>query len=316
MAAPPPPGTVINFGLVTGPFAAGMMVCCPLFGITCAQTIYYYRMYPGDLMYRKILVGVLFLLDTAHMAFVAEAIHHIYVYCKFPPNTPHVLNIALSFGGAFTMIVILTSVVQGFYAWRAWTLSQRHPWRKPIVGAIIVLSFLQFVFGIGNNVYLYFQDTIDTAHFPVQQALYSLQLATAMLCDITITVALVYFLNRSRSGFRSSEYAVDRLVLYSVNVGLITTVVSILTFITFYAIPQSTLFTLFGESIAKLYVNSMLVTLNSRNSIRKALGATQTSSSGKFLQLSKLSQSTTSTRVAATPYQQKSFGEEQAKFPA
>ncbi|KAG6906291.1 hypothetical protein DXG01_014738 [Tephrocybe rancida] len=50
---------------------------------------------------------------------------------------------------------------------------------------------------------------------------------TSVICDMNISLSLVYFLNKLRTGFRSSENIINRLVLFSINVGLLTSAIAI-----------------------------------------------------------------------------------------
>ncbi|KAF8069226.1 hypothetical protein FPV67DRAFT_1111484 [Lyophyllum atratum] len=268
MATTAPGAPLINYGTTEGPFLIGVMVSCALFGITCAQTAYYYRTYPGDHVYRKILVATLFVLETAHLFLVSEAAHFFYVIAKQPENLLGMFLIRKSFAVSFGLTVIITSLVQAFYGWRVYSISNLHKWRKFAVGLIALTSFVQFGFGVACDTLLFVNPNLTSVHEPTIQALYSTQLAGAMACDLFISLSLVHFLNRSRSGFNSTENIIDRLIIYSVNVGLVTAAMSICTFVTFHTLLTSTMFTLFTEIISKIYVNSLLVTLNSRNSIK------------------------------------------------
>lgn len=262
---------LINYGATEGPFLIAVMVSCALFGITCAQTVYYYRTYPADHPYRKWLVAILFIMETAHLFLVSEAAHFFYVIVKAPENLLGMFLIRKSFSASFAFTVIITSIVQAFYGWRVWSIANLHKWKTISVVLIAITSFLQFGFGVAVDVLLFTNPALTSVHQPTVQALYSVQLATAMACDVIISIALVHFLNRSRSGFNSTESIIDRLVIYSVNVGLVTSAMSICTFVTFHTLLTSTMFTLFTEVISKIYVNSLLVTLNSRNSIKTVM---------------------------------------------
>jgi len=265
-AALPP---FINYGTTESPFLVGVMISCALFGVTCAQTTYYYRTYPTDHIYRKVLVAALFILETAHLMLVGEAGHFFYVVTKMPENLLGMFLVRKTFASSFALTVIITSLVQAFYGWRVWSISNLRRWRKPVVGIIAATSFTQFCLGIAADALLFIHPALPAVHQPAVQGLYSAQLATAMACDLVISLALVYFLNQSRSGFNSTENIIDRLIIYSVNVGLVTSAISVCTFVTFHTLPSSTMFTLFTETISKIYVNSLLVTLNARNSLKK-----------------------------------------------
>ncbi|KAG6909325.1 hypothetical protein DXG01_001124 [Tephrocybe rancida] len=87
----------------------------------------------------------------------------------------------------------------------------------------------------------------SVAHFMATlKALATVNLIASILCDLTISVSLVYFLNKLRSGFRS------------INVGLLTSAIATATLITYFVIPDLTFAGLHAIG-AKIYVNSVLV---------------------------------------------------------
>ncbi|KAF7419187.1 hypothetical protein PC9H_001772 [Pleurotus ostreatus] len=95
-----------------------------------------------------------------------------------------------------------------------------------------------------------------------------LQLAASVVCDVLITGSLVWYLRRGRGAFKQTQNLVDRLVIYSINIGLVTSMLSLVAMITWFAMPDNFIFTTFHILIGKVYVNSWLVTLNTRKTIR------------------------------------------------
>ncbi|KAG6913783.1 hypothetical protein DXG01_004324, partial [Tephrocybe rancida] len=100
----------------------------------------------------------------------------------------------------------------------------------------------------------------------------------SIVCDATISLSLVYFLNIMQSGFRNSRNLINRLVIFSINIGLLTTAIATCTLIT-YLVSPTILFSGIYAINAKVYVNSMLVTyvgqLNSRVKAQEMLDGTQ-----------------------------------------
>ncbi|KAG6901158.1 hypothetical protein C0995_016345 [Termitomyces sp. Mi166 len=99
---------------INAPFLVAWMTDLALLGITCSQTAYYFRMYPGDHQFLKGVVAVLFIMEGAHVAFLAQGVHYDYILSKIPENTGSPVGIG--------MTVILISAVQIFYAWRIYRL--------------------------------------------------------------------------------------------------------------------------------------------------------------------------------------------------
>ncbi|KAG6809384.1 hypothetical protein H0H93_015848, partial [Arthromyces matolae] len=57
------------------PALYGMMIGLSLYGIALAQVAYYYRKFPMDANYWKILTGSLLVLDSLHIFSLAAGIH-------------------------------------------------------------------------------------------------------------------------------------------------------------------------------------------------------------------------------------------------
>lgn len=162
---------MVNVGSFQAPFLAGTMACGPLYGITCAQTAHYYRTYPRDHALVRLLVGILFLLETAHVALLTQAAYFIYVTCKMPENTDKGLLVVQGFAISVTMTAIITIAVQSFYAWRVYSISIRRKVRNPVVAFILATSFAEFCLGLATNAMLFGNPSIDSARGKLQRVL-------------------------------------------------------------------------------------------------------------------------------------------------
>jgi len=113
-------------------------------------------------------------------------------------------------------------MTQGFYTFRVWIVSGQH---KGIVAALVFLSIIQLVTGfvvVATLVLIKPNDTADIAKgLPFVGE--SIAQSAAILCDGIISASLVYFLRRTHSIHHSTQFALRRLALYSVNVGIVTT---------------------------------------------------------------------------------------------
>ncbi|KAJ8501861.1 hypothetical protein ONZ45_g11996 [Pleurotus djamor] len=203
------------------PVLLGAIINCPLFGITVAQTIWYYRTYPRDSMFMK---GWL----------------DLYFAC------------------------ITVTMVQGTFAYRVFVLSEKNWW---ITSVLATLTLCQFAAGIGMSIVQSIHNDISALHIPISTILGHFEFSSTILCDLLISLSLAYYLNRCRSGIRRTENLVDTLIIYVVGIGLLTTVFAILVFVTWIVMPERLIFFTFHSIISKLYVNSLLVTLNARTSL-------------------------------------------------
>lgn len=210
------------------------------------------------------------LLETAHVALLSQAAYFVFVYCKLPENNIKALSVASGFAVSVTITAIITIIVQSFYAWRVYTLSIWRQVKYPVVAFILATSFAEFCLGLATNALLFGKPPVDSTRGKLQRRLYSATLISTITCDLTISVALVYFLSQMRSSLRSTRNVINRLILFSINVGLLTSAIALCTLVSYYVTPPTSIFfSVFVAINGKFYVNSMLVTLNSRKSARE-----------------------------------------------
>ncbi|KAJ7103760.1 hypothetical protein C8R44DRAFT_808080 [Mycena epipterygia] len=267
-------------GVLYAPFLGGMMVGCFLFGITISQTIIYFRNYQDDTLFLRGLVGGALIVDTFHFVMVAEGVHNWYIFCKLPQNYAGLLLFHWSLGASIIATYVITSMVQALYVMRVWLLS-KNLW---ITGFISLLSIVQLAFGLFLWEDLFAADSLTALHGTLGQIGGSVELASTTLCDIAISVSLWYYLHKGRTGFASTEKMIDKLILYMVNLGLLTSVASLLTLILWLVMPTSFAFVSLTLIRSKLYCNAMLVTLNYRQTVRTALGSKNTQQTSKYFQ--------------------------------
>ncbi|KAF8970224.1 hypothetical protein BDZ97DRAFT_1754216 [Flammula alnicola] len=91
-----------------------------------------------------------------------------------------------------------------------------------------------------------------------------LRLSSAAVCDTAIAISLSYFLHKKRTGFKRSDEAINHLILFSINSGLLTSVTSIASLITYLVIPRAWVYTALCFLISRLYATTFLCSLNSR----------------------------------------------------
>ncbi|KDQ28629.1 hypothetical protein PLEOSDRAFT_1070617 [Pleurotus ostreatus PC15] len=68
------------------PLVVGMILSSSLFGITIAQSMYYFRHYRNDVTIIKAFVATIMVLDTAHTIALSWATYFYYVVNKLDPG--------------------------------------------------------------------------------------------------------------------------------------------------------------------------------------------------------------------------------------
>ncbi|KAJ7116963.1 hypothetical protein C8R44DRAFT_738828 [Mycena epipterygia] len=98
--------------------------------------------------------------------------------------------------------------------------------------------------------------------------------------DVMISVILAILLQSSKTGFKESMVLINRLMAFTFATGLPTSSFALLAAVSIGAFPQIQLYVCFCILPGRLYTNSLLVTLNSREYIRSG---TENGSGEQFL---------------------------------
>ncbi|ESK93753.1 hypothetical protein Moror_1451 [Moniliophthora roreri MCA 2997] len=86
--------------------------------------------------------------------------------------------------------------------------------------------------------------------------------------DVFIATGLFFFLHRSRTGFKKSDTMISKLIMFSVSTGLLTSICAIASLLSILVWGDTLIYVAFYFSLGRLYSNSLLATLNARQSIR------------------------------------------------
>nr|GAT51109.1 predicted protein [Mycena chlorophos] len=97
----------------------------------------------------------------------------------------------------------------------------------------------------------------------------TVQTAASLVCDISITTYLCLFLKRHRNGMPRTHRLLKAVMINAVNRGMLTSLTSAGTMILFLAFPDTFWFFLTLAPNSKLYMISMLSTLNMRGQLTK-----------------------------------------------
>ncbi|KAJ7688363.1 hypothetical protein B0H17DRAFT_654790 [Mycena rosella] len=241
----------------------GFCVATTLYGISVLQVYLYFRRYTKDRWALKTTVATLWTLDTLTTIFVA---HSLFVFVLGILNKKNDTDIPWSFTAEKLLVTIITFISQCFYAHTIWKVSQN----RTTTTFIAFLAFSSFGLGIYTTVHL-FQNpaltSISTRGFLIISGLVQ---GLAALNDIAITGALSYYLHARRSSLPSSEKLIDTLIVYAVSRGVLTAIAQIMFLVLNVALPHRQFWLPFHMTVGKLYVNSVLATLNVRQTLTQS----------------------------------------------
>ncbi|KAG6885746.1 hypothetical protein C0993_010256 [Termitomyces sp. T159_Od127] len=161
------------------------------------------------------------------------------------------------------MLGLTALLVQGFLTLRVWRLSNKNVW---LTSTVILLVAAEFgcVVAFGT-LSLQFKTFIEL------QQLKSLSISVNGLAatgDVLIALILCTLLHRSRTGFHRSDTMINKLILFAVNTGFLTSLCAVASLISIVVASNTFLYIAFYFCIGRLYSNSLLATLNARKMIR------------------------------------------------
>jgi len=223
----------------------------------CIQVWSYYQRYPNDSSSYKLLVLSLWVLEALHQAFVGHIAWYYIVENEGsllvllnPPVWTLSVQILL---GAFVGLIVKTC-----FGLRVWKFSRGN---ILVTGIILGMALAQFATAVVF--------TIRSFHLRVGLANEIKTLATTALTlgvatDIFTAASLSFFLHRMRTGYKKSDTLINRLIIYSVNTGTLTSVFSCAVLVSYNMMPDNLIFIALYFILSKLYANSCVATLNTR----------------------------------------------------
>ncbi|KAI5122842.1 hypothetical protein M0805_003137 [Coniferiporia weirii] len=247
-----------------GAILIGGFVSVFLYGVTCLQTFIYFQRYPGDRGFIKASVLLVWLIDSFDAALTCQICYYYLVSNYADP-------LAIFFPvWSLKLHVFVTSlsdfIVRTYFARRIYTLSHGN---KLITGVILALSIVDLVVGTIITVRAFhiatFAGLIGVAD------LFYLNFASNISADTCVALVLCYYLWTNRTGLRRTDSLVVKLILYTVNTGMLTVLDAAAGLICYAALPTTLVFIAFYLNLSKFYVNSYLASLNVRKTLLSSM---------------------------------------------
>jgi len=255
------PATVRN---TYGALLLGAFFACCFSGIVTVQSFLYMKLYPKDTARTKVMVCAIWFLDTLHTCLIIASIWN-YLIPHFG-DMPRVDFIPWTVSMSIAVTAILTIIVHCFLAQRIFRLTNKD-WR--ITAPILVLAVLRLCAAcVTTSEMLRLQSF--KAFYKQFRWVFTLGLSLSSSADILITISLCYKLRTSRTGSRGMDNVIDSLVLYTFENGSLTGAGTVLSMICWLTMPYNRLFLGLHFIIAKLYANTLLVTLNTRRNLSES----------------------------------------------
>ncbi|KAJ6529751.1 hypothetical protein B0H19DRAFT_1384880 [Mycena capillaripes] len=257
------PVVSLNPDTTLGAYQIGVLVLYVLFGVTTAQMYIYFTRFPEDCIRLKVLVAFVWACELAHTLCVG---YGLYVWTISEYGHPELIfghsNTSLAVAVVFSGLI--GSSVQGFFSFRIYSLSGR----VYIPLFICIMSLWRLLSSILVLTGTLRSGTVEGAEGQWGWALLA-SWSVSAANDLAITVALVAILIRQRTYVQKRTVVpVDKLIAWTIETGMLTSACGILMLICFVTMRNNYTFLTFFAVEARMFSNSLLASLNSRETLR------------------------------------------------
>ncbi|KAI6112378.1 hypothetical protein EDD17DRAFT_1760232 [Pisolithus thermaeus] len=246
-----------NANPILGPIITGAVLSGVLYGSATVQAYLYYQRFPRDNWKVKSLVAFQITIQTIHLAFMIAGMWVMVVTDYADPQELSVLP------KPTVVTIILCSpialAVQGYFVLRVYRLSEQP--LLLLLGGLLAVSkcTLHLVFGVAAYIV---RDVVPL----VQNWGWCITgfLVLSISCDTLIATALSHHLKLRKTGFDRTSRVIDRMIMYTLATGLITSATELAEAICFWTMDYNYVWMGLYVVESGLYTNSLLAALNSR----------------------------------------------------
>ncbi|KAJ3744020.1 hypothetical protein DFH05DRAFT_1615203 [Lentinula detonsa] len=240
----------------------GMAVAGFLLGLSFLQAYIYFSEQNDTLVVRS-LVGLVVSFDFVHQALIS---HTVYYYLILNYGDPSALgSVVWSLLAEVIFNGFTAFCVQSFLTWKIWRLSNSNMWVTGVVAALVLAEFgCVIAFGIIAlvRVRTFAELATDLKGLSITVN------ALAAAGDVLIAAILTWLLQTSKTGFQRSDTMLNKLTIFAVNTGALTSLFAVASLISILAAPNTFIYITFFFCMGRLYTNSLLASLNARKKIR------------------------------------------------
>ncbi|KAJ3871570.1 hypothetical protein F5051DRAFT_457041 [Lentinula edodes] len=251
-----------------GIWLASMFLATILYGMGLLQAWLYFHWYSKDHLGVKLTVLALILFETFQITTFFAATYDTLIH-DFG-NVPALFIITWMDSAQLIAGYMSAFTVQIYFGYCLYLLNKKQVF---VTGLIMVLALTQIGAGIAQTV----RTTMIGSFLEIDNTkqITSLQSASALACDVVITTALYMTLRSKRTQVKATNTVLQTLMINAVNRGVLTAVAAAINLILFLALPGTFYFFLGLMTSSKLYMNSMLATLNTRQHITQVMNNTE-----------------------------------------
>ncbi|KAF8584810.1 hypothetical protein K439DRAFT_1616425 [Ramaria rubella] len=263
----------VNLNTSLGAILAGVLISTCLYGTIVTQAYnYFLNSWRNDPLWLRLFVITFCFLETGHTVFICHAIYDSLVtnwgVVTSLNDLPWTLKSTIlwsSFVGLCLQLFLANRIRIISRRWEIFTFIHLLVWVRVALGIFVTIKDLE-----NHNL-----EEFQAKYLWCFTSLMVLIVVT----DSTNAIALSYYLSSNRSGIKQTDMIVNRMIMFSIESGILTSVCTIIMLIFFLSMKNKAIWLAVFVIIAKNYSNSILISLNSRSSYRNA-GRTRQSTAG------------------------------------
>ncbi|TFK51489.1 hypothetical protein OE88DRAFT_1735384 [Heliocybe sulcata] len=248
-------------------YFGGAIASTLLYGVALGQACRYYQAFPKDGLGLKTVVATCILLETLTQFMLTHALWFFFILkCE---GLPLPLCTVWSYMFSNVPSGLVVAIVQCFYIQSLWCLGQ-----KIFACILAVGSIFEFMVGIVYLIVAYTNPSLDVAKGSalVHEVLVYAAIAASILTDAGITIMMCRALLQGRQdSLGKSRSVITVIITWTLATGVLFTLSALVYTIIVITLPTSSIPNGFYFAAAKLYVNSMLASLNNRENLRDKL---------------------------------------------
>ncbi|KAF9005014.1 hypothetical protein BDQ17DRAFT_1408399 [Cyathus striatus] len=232
-----------------------------LYGCGILQAWLYFHWYPKDHWGVKTMVAVLVILETIQEATFFESTYRAFVL--HPGDINALFTIAWEDSTQLLSEFLTAFVVQIYYlGFSIYTSDKKE---KNAAPSTLTLALIQIGASIAQTTVTQLLGSL--VKLKKTRGIITAQASAAALCDIVITILLLRTLDRKKSAIKSTNSMLNMSIVNVVNRGILFALCAFMYITLFWSSPRTFYFFLALVPHSKLYMNSALAMLNTRQHI-------------------------------------------------
>ncbi|KAF8888518.1 hypothetical protein BD779DRAFT_1800151 [Infundibulicybe gibba] len=258
-------------GSALGMVELGILFALLTHGALTVQTYTYFHYFASDPLPLKFVISLIWAASSAHVACAMWVLYSITVTSHGVPVDLMEFPLAFPIGSALGAIIHCS--VQWVYIYRMYKFG--NSWYTPLL--CCVLTAYECASGLAFSI---IEARFNTAallpHFELEwRWLFYSFFASTALVDVIIAGVISYYLKMGRARLKRTVYLIDRLIVWTIQTGIITSITAIVVIILYAARRENNAWIGVYIFLTNLYPLALVVLLNGRAHLNPEEAATR-----------------------------------------